>query len=202
MGAHEHGFERLSVTPQTITDWNKTITDYKQVQLLPNDKLKTRKQINAQIDALVKQGLSLRTETLDSAAIGFTTNGNMDFFNGYTERRLLVPKGTRHGKFRILVLDDLNQPVPYVELRQDKTDNKTVTGLEGMASLDIIYNKTKNKNIADPYSFTLTSGSKTINNGWISIKRNETESRVYYLEPAGFVVPAFEPEIITVTEPV
>ena len=190
-----------NITPQTIIDWKLAIKNYSDVLLMPNDQLEARRERNKKIKALITEGMELCNNELDSAAIGYKTNGNLDFFNQYTERRILTQKATRHGKFRIIVFDDLQQPVSHVTLTQDKNGKQAITDMGGQASLDIVYNKTKNKGIANIYSFTLTSGTKTINSGLIEIKHNQTITRTYYLEPLGFIVPAFQPLVVKVIEP-
>ena len=197
---HLTGLNDWNINEQTITDWQLAITNYSEVLLMPKDQMEARRQRNQKIKALIDEGMQYCTNELDSAAIRFKTPEHNDFFNQYTERRILTPKATRHGKFKILVLDDLQQPVSNVTLIQDNTKKQAITDFGGQASLDIVYNKTENKSIANLYSFTLTSGTQTINSGIIEIKRNETVTRTYYLEPTGFVVPAFQPPIVKRTE--
>ncbi len=189
-----------NITSETLTQWQSAIDDYSRVLLTPKNQLEARRQRNQKIKALIEQGMSYCTNELDSAAIGYKTNGNIDFFNQYTQRRQLTAKATRHGKFRVLILDDLMQPVPNVTLTQNNTQNQATTDMGGLASMDIKYNKTQNKAMADIYSFTLTSGTQNLNTGLIEIKHNQTVTRTYFLEPSGFIVPAYEPAIVKASE--
>lgn len=187
-----------NITPQTILDWQAAIADYIQVLELPKTAKETRKSKTEQINMLIKQGMEFCLNILDAAAIGFKTNGNSAFYNQYKNYRKLDNLASKIGKFRVLIVDELNQPIANALLQQNGTQNKITTDIYGHASLNIIYNKNVDKNQMDLYSFTLTLGTNTINTGLISIKKNQTESRTYVMAPSGFIIPAYLPAPVQV----
>ena len=186
------------LTAATMLSWQSAIQNYTDVYLFPHTKLEARKEETKKINLLIKDGMDLCRNILDSAAIGYKTNGNLAFYEAYRSYRLLTPVASKHGKFRILVTDELHQPIVNLLLVQDGTTNKITTDINGMATLDIIYNKNKDKNQMDLYSFTISSSTKSINTGIIEIKHNQTISRAYIMAPSGFIIPAWQPQPIAV----
>jgi hypothetical protein len=186
------------VTDQTMNNWQSAIDNYIAVYKLPKNKKDLRKQKTAQINSLIKMGMDHCRNVLDNAAIGFLSNGNIEFYNQFKIKRKLDAVASKTGKFRVLVTDELNQPIPNVTITQDGTTNKITTGIDGFASLDIIYNTNKDPNQMDLYSFTLRSGNKTISTGIIEIKHNQTVSRTYIMAPSGFIIPAHQPAVVPV----
>ncbi|MEO5572619.1 MAG: hypothetical protein ABIT08_17940 [Bacteroidia bacterium] len=177
------------VTPEIMQLWSATISGYEAVYTLPADKKKARKLKTAQVNALTKQGMDFCRNILDNAVIGYKSNGNREFYDQYLIYRKLTIVASKHGKFRILAIDELGQPINNVEVKQDGTTNKITTNLDGLATLDIVYNKGGDPNQRNNYSFTLTAGSSTTRTGIIMIKHNETVSHTFVIAPTGFIIP-------------
>ncbi len=187
-----------NITPETITQWEAAIAGYQAVLQLPKSKRELKKNKTAQLNTLIKQGMNFCRNILDSAAIGFKTNGNMEFYNMYISYRRIDQVASKIGKFRVLITDELNQPIANVEIKQDGKSNSTTTDIHGHASLNIMYNKNVPKEQLNLYSFTLTHGENMINTGLMAIKRNETISRKYTMAPTGFIIPAYHPAPVLV----
>lgn len=185
------------VIPATIIAWQAAIDNYDSVINLPKTQREERKYQSDLINTLIKQGMNYCRNILDSAAIGFKSNGNLAFYTQYKSYRRLDQVASKFGKFRVLITDELKQPIVGATLSQDNTTNKITTDINGHASLDIIYNKNVDKNQLNLYSFTITSGKQSINTGITEIKHNETVSRTYIMAASGFIIPAYQPQPVT-----
>ena len=188
------------IDQNSLTTWNQVLDQYNREYVLPKNTIETRKQDNIKIRELIKKGMDHCRNVLDTSASGFKENGNIIFYNEYQAFRKLTSVPRRHGKIKFIVQDDIKQPVSNVTILQDGTSNSIVTDVNGEASLDIIYNAGPHKNLRTLYSFTITSGTRTITTGIIVIKRNQTIHRVIEMETSGFSIPAHPNKIVTITK--
>ncbi|MEO5570659.1 MAG: hypothetical protein ABIS37_06990 [Bacteroidia bacterium] len=64
---------------------------------------------------------------------------SIKYFYLIIQRRLGLRdlSATKHSKYRVQIIDDLNQPVFNASILQDGTTNKVETGINGMAPLFI-----------------------------------------------------------------
>ncbi|MEO5570756.1 MAG: hypothetical protein ABIT08_04900 [Bacteroidia bacterium] len=106
-------------------------------------------------------------------------------FTDYKLNRRVNSVATKHSKYRVEIVDDLNQPVFNASISQDGT-TKVETGINGMATLFI---KPVAKGQPPVYSFTIKSGDKEIKVKYIQVKKGETVSAKFKLEASGYIVP-------------
>lgn len=176
------------VTPEGMIIWNNQILAYKNVETLPTSKRELKKSRTAQIKVLVKQGIKLCEDTLDTSALSFIEMGpaQKQFYLDYKSGRLIHNSLTKHTKLILSVSDELNQPIYNVQVLQDGTDNKISTGINGEATL---YIKTK-QGKKPVYSFTISKASAIITSGPIQISKGVTIHKAYIMNPDGFIIPA------------
>lgn len=176
------------ITPESMVSWNNQIDAYKNVETLPTSKRELKKSRTAQVKTLIKQGIQLCKDTLDTSALSFIEMGptQKQFYMDYKSGRIIHDDLTKHTKLIVSVTDELNQPIYDCQILQDGTDNKISTGINGDATL-YIKTKTGKKPV---YSFTISKGSSIVTSGPIQISKGETVHRAYIMQPSGFIIPA------------
>jgi hypothetical protein len=182
--------EDWGISQNSIVSWDTAVANYQKAYLLPHNKKVTKSSLTAQTNQLVKDGMTIVKNTLDTSVNSYIELGHQQFVADYKLNRKETGTSTKFTKYRVVIVDDLNQPVFNASILQDGTTNKVFTGINGMATLFVKPVAPVAKGQTPVYSFTVKSGNKEINSGNVAIKKGETVSAQYKLEPSGFIIPA------------
>jgi hypothetical protein len=170
-----------NITPEMIANWQKALDDYKAILASPRTAIALRKTLNDQIQGLIGQLVHYLGDIMDPLALNLGEQ-NPQYLQNWNNARRLITDGLQHTKLKVLCVNDVNEGVHNVMVTQDGTQNTATTNIKGQCTLFITPEGT--------YTFTITSGSKSISSGPIAIKKGETVTRKFVVQQSGLIVPA------------
>jgi hypothetical protein len=172
----------------SITTMQNSLNDLNTVISSPNNAIKLRKTINAQIQTLLAECVIFMKTELDKL-VKKVGQDYPEYRTSYFNNRKLN-KHLKHSNFRVFITDELNQGVYNANVLQIGSDNSGNTGINGECTLRLKSQKDANGKISNVYGFTITSCTQHINTGFIEIKKGTTVTRSYIIQPSGFIIPA------------
>lgn len=173
-----------NITDETMELWQENLDALIGVLENPKNQHANQNAAKKGIQNLLRTCMEMLYNQCDTIVQQFIA-GNRSYYDQYKYNRKLIPL-TRHTKLKLKVTDELNQPIPEVNVVQNGTENKSQTGINGETELQLIIEPGH----TPLYEFTISKGEQRKRTGLIQIKKGETVSITVVMAPTGFVLPA------------
>lgn len=185
---HIGQLEDYGITPESVDAWKSLRDTFVSVIEAPKNAHVNQNQTKTSGYQELNQIIDILYNEADPLARQFINDHNQ-YYREYRANRKLYPHHV-HTKFRLIITDELNQPIQGVKLQQDDSPAFTFSGPDGLATLHIEIKPGKKPS----YSFTATHGQHTIRISNITIPKGKSQTRTIIMQPSGFTLPNPQPE--------
>ena len=176
----------FNITPAMTATWLANHTQLKNMLADPKVAHDNIDSIKNDIQDLLRASIILLYNQCDTLALQFKEE-NINYYRNFRKARKLLPL-SRHTKFRVHITDEDGNPQYNIPVSQNNTTNQEFTNVKGEATVYIIINKGAD---AQPvYEFTLGTAPHAVHTVPLEIKRGETLTMNFILQPSGFIIPA------------
>jgi hypothetical protein len=126
------------ISASSIQLWNDSILAYSQVANLPSEKINTRKQLTAGVNQLIKEGMAVCKNTLDTSINSFNQLGEDEFIQSFKIARKLKPAPGLHTRIDATVVNELGEPQfdALVTVNELVKNNKTYNAVSASTDLN------------------------------------------------------------------
>ncbi len=135
---HLEALKDWGISDASMQLWNDSITAYALVANLPSEKINTRKQLTANTNQLIKEGMAVCKNTLDTSINSYNPLGEEEFIQSFKIARKIKPAPGLHTRIDATVVNEIGEPQfnAIVTVNELVKNNKTYNAVSASTDLN------------------------------------------------------------------